>query len=98
VRVGLIALNALMIIIAPAAVDWGLPLTYPNLCSLAWSASMLVTFLVTMIKQVCRLAAEESLTPGFRDFTAQGAELRLATVPVSGAKRLNAQPAETSRT
>jgi archaetidylinositol phosphate synthase len=59
VRIGFIVLNALLIIVPPDTVDWGLPLTYPNLWSLAWSSSMLVTFLVTMVKQVRRLAIEE---------------------------------------
>jgi archaetidylinositol phosphate synthase len=59
VRVGFVVLNALLIIFPPDTVDWGLPLTYPNLWSLAWSSAMLVTFLVTMVKQVRHLAAEE---------------------------------------
>jgi archaetidylinositol phosphate synthase len=59
VRVGFIVLNALLIIFPPDTVDWGLPLTYPNLWSLAWSSAMLVTFLVTMVKQVRQLASEE---------------------------------------
>jgi archaetidylinositol phosphate synthase len=59
VRVGFVVLNALLIIFPPDTVDWGLPLTYPNLWSLAWSSSMLVTFLVSMVKQVRQLAAEE---------------------------------------
>jgi archaetidylinositol phosphate synthase len=59
VRVGFVVLNALLIIFPPDTVDWGLPLTYPNLWSLAWSSAMLVTFLVTMVKQVRHLAIEE---------------------------------------
>ena len=59
VRVGFIVLNALLIIFPPDTVDWGLPLTYPNLWSLAWSSAMLVTFMVTMVKQVRQLATEE---------------------------------------
>ena len=55
VRVGFVVLNALLIIFPPDTVNWGLPLTYPNLWSLAWSSSMLVTFLVTMFKQVRQL-------------------------------------------
>jgi hypothetical protein len=54
-----VVLNALLIIFPPDTVNWGLPLTYPNLWSLAWSSSMLVTFLVTMFKQVRRLSIEE---------------------------------------
>jgi archaetidylinositol phosphate synthase len=59
VRVGFVVLNALLIIFPPQSVDWGLPVTYPNLWSLAWSAATLVTFLVCMVKQVRQLAVEE---------------------------------------
>ena len=59
VRVGFIVLNALLIIFPPDTVDLGLPLSYPNLWSLAWSSAMLVTFMVTMVKQVRQLATEE---------------------------------------
>jgi archaetidylinositol phosphate synthase len=79
VRVGFIALNALLIIFPPGTVDWGLPLTYPNLWSLAWSSSMLVTFLMTMVKQVRQLANEEPLAQGTRYLIAREAELRLAS-------------------
>jgi archaetidylinositol phosphate synthase len=61
VRVGFVVLNALLIIFPPDTVDLGLPLTYPNLWSLAWSSAMLVTFLVTMVKQVRQLAIEEPI-------------------------------------
>lgn len=59
VRVGFVVLNALLIIFPPNSIDWGLPLTYPNLWSLAWSSATLVTFLVCMVKQVRQLAIEE---------------------------------------
>jgi archaetidylinositol phosphate synthase len=59
VRVGFLVLNALLIILPPDSVDWGLPLSYPNLWSLAWSSAMLVAFLVCMVKQVRQLATEE---------------------------------------
>jgi archaetidylinositol phosphate synthase len=59
VRVGFVVLNALLIIFPPDALNWPLPLSYPNLWSLAWSSAMLVTFLVSMIKQVRLLASEE---------------------------------------
>jgi archaetidylinositol phosphate synthase len=59
VRVGFVVLNALLIIFPPESIDWGLPLTYPNLWSLAWSSATLVTFLVCMVKQVRHLAIEE---------------------------------------
>jgi archaetidylinositol phosphate synthase len=59
VRVGFVVLNALLIIFPPQSVDWGLPMTYPNLWSLAWSGATLVTFLVCMVKQVRQLAVEE---------------------------------------
>jgi archaetidylinositol phosphate synthase len=59
VRVGFVVLNALLIIVPPESLDWGLPLTYPNLWSLAWSSTILVTFVVSMIKQVRQLAIEE---------------------------------------
>jgi archaetidylinositol phosphate synthase len=59
VRVSFVVLNACLIIFPPDSVDLGLPLTYPNLCSLAWSFGMLVTFVVCMVKQVRELAAEE---------------------------------------
>jgi archaetidylinositol phosphate synthase len=59
VRVGFVVLNALLIIFPPDSIDWGLPLTYPNLWSLAWSAATLVTFLVCTVKQVRQLAIEE---------------------------------------
>ena len=59
VRVGFIVLNALLIIFPPASLQWPLPLSYPNLWSLAWSSAMLVTFLVSMVKQVRALASEE---------------------------------------
>ena len=45
-------LNALLIIFPPASCIGRLPLTYPNLWSLAWSSAILVTFLVSMVKQV----------------------------------------------
>jgi hypothetical protein len=64
VRVGFIVLNALLIIFPPDTIDWGLPLTYPNLWSLAWSSAMLVTFLVTMVKQVRQLSIEEPAGEG----------------------------------
>jgi hypothetical protein len=48
-----------MIIFASDTLDWGLPRTYPNLWSLVWSSAMLVTFLVTMVKQARQLAREE---------------------------------------
>jgi phosphatidylglycerophosphate synthase len=35
VRVGFVGLNALLIIFPPQSIDWGLPMTYPNLWSLA---------------------------------------------------------------
>jgi archaetidylinositol phosphate synthase len=60
VRVGFVVLNVLLIIFPPKSVDWGLPVTYPNLWSLAWSSAMLVTFLVSMVKQVRQLAVEET--------------------------------------
>jgi archaetidylinositol phosphate synthase len=59
VRVGFVVLNALLIVFPPNTVDWGLPLTYPNVWSLAWSSAMLVTFMVAMVKHVRQLAAEE---------------------------------------
>ena len=59
VRVGFVALNALLIIFPPQSLDWGLPLSYPNLWSLAWSSAMLLTFLLTMVMQVRQLAIEE---------------------------------------
>ncbi len=62
VRVGFVVLNALLIIFPPDTINWGLPLTYPNLWSLAWSSAMLVTFIVTMVKQVRQLAAEEPVS------------------------------------
>jgi phosphatidylglycerophosphate synthase len=64
VRVGFVVLNALLIIFPPESLDWGLPLTYPNLWSLAWSSAMLVTFLLTMVKQVRQLAIEEPSLEG----------------------------------
>jgi hypothetical protein len=64
VRVGFVALNALLIIFPPESLNWGLPLTYPNLWSLAWSSATLVTFLVTMVKQVRQLAIEEPAPAG----------------------------------
>jgi hypothetical protein len=67
-------LNALLITFPPDTVDWGLPLTYPNLWSLAWSSAMLVTFLVTMVKQVRQLAVEEPRYTGV---------LRLADEPAA---------------
>ena len=59
VRVGFVVLNALIISFPPDSIDWGLPLTYPNLWSLAWSAATLVTFLVCMVRQVRQLAIAE---------------------------------------
>jgi archaetidylinositol phosphate synthase len=58
VRLGFVVLNAVLIIFPPDSIDW-LPLTYPNLCSLAWSSATLVTFLVSMVNQVRELAVEE---------------------------------------
>jgi archaetidylinositol phosphate synthase len=69
VRVGFVVLNALLIIFPPDTVDWGLPLSYPNLWSLAWSSAMLVTFLVTMVKQVRQLAIEEPVGEGAAPFS-----------------------------
>jgi archaetidylinositol phosphate synthase len=58
VRIGFVVLNAVLIVFPPNSVNW-LPLTYPDLCLLAWSSATLVTFLVTMVKQVRELAIEE---------------------------------------
>jgi archaetidylinositol phosphate synthase len=58
VRLGFVVLNAVLIILPPNSIDW-LPLTYPNLCSLAWSSATLATFLVSMVNQVRELAVEE---------------------------------------
>jgi archaetidylinositol phosphate synthase len=94
VRVGFVVLNTLLIIVPPDTVDWGLPLTYPNLWSLAWSSSMLVTFLVTMVKQVRELAVEE---PSYADVSRLAGEPspRLATLPIPVAKRLGLGATET---
>jgi phosphatidylglycerophosphate synthase len=81
VRFGFLVLNALLIIFPPDTVDWGLPLTYPNLWSLAWSSSMLVTFLVTMVKRVRQLAVEEPRSAGVSRL-AHDQPPRLATVPI----------------
>jgi archaetidylinositol phosphate synthase len=58
VRLGFVILNAVLIILPPNSIDW-LPLTYPNLCSLAWSSATLAIFLVSMVNQVRELAVEE---------------------------------------
>jgi hypothetical protein len=88
---GFTALNALILIFPPDAVDWGLPLTYPNAWPLAWSSSMLVTF-----RQVRQLANEEPIMEHPRSL-ATSAEARVATASTSIAWRLNADPAEESR-
>jgi archaetidylinositol phosphate synthase len=100
VRVGFVVLNALLIIFPPDTIDWGLPLTYPNLWSLAWSSSMLVTFLVTMVKQVRELAVEEPRSASVSHL-AHEPPPRLATAPIpvvpfSVNSRLPAGSTETS--
>jgi archaetidylinositol phosphate synthase len=83
VRVGFVVLNALLIIFPPDTVDWGLPLTYPNLWSLAWSSAMLVTFLAAMIKQVRQLAAEEPAPRPAPWLESKGAWLALSPAVVT---------------
>jgi archaetidylinositol phosphate synthase len=59
-RVGFAALNMLLVVFPPAAFKlFGMTLKYPDLLSLAWTLAMITTFLVCMIKEVRRLAAEE---------------------------------------
>jgi phosphatidylglycerophosphate synthase len=60
VRIAFVVLNALIFIFPPAPFDlFGLTLKYPDLISLAWSAALVVTFLVCMTMQARQLADEE---------------------------------------
>ena len=59
-RVFAIVLNAVVYFWPPERWDGlGLPMTYPNLISMAWSLSMLVTFVLGMAATLRKLAAEE---------------------------------------
>jgi phosphatidylglycerophosphate synthase len=60
IRVGLIALNAMIIFIPPRSLDWiGLPTTYPNLLAMTFSIALVISFVVCMIGQIRQLAIEE---------------------------------------
>jgi archaetidylinositol phosphate synthase len=59
-RVGFAVLNVLLVVYPPAPFKlFGMTFKYPDLLSLAWTLLMIATFLVCMIKEVRRLAAEE---------------------------------------
>jgi phosphatidylglycerophosphate synthase len=59
-RAMFVALNALVYFYPPDRLDGlGLPMTYPNILSLMWSIGALLTFAVSFIAQVRKLAAED---------------------------------------
>jgi len=59
-RVAFAAINALLFFVPPSPFQLaGISLTYPDLMSVAWSALMIVTFIVCAAKQVRQLAADE---------------------------------------
>jgi phosphatidylglycerophosphate synthase len=62
-RMAFILLNVLVFFIPPHRLDWvGLPMTYPNILSLLWSCSALVSFTISWILQLRELSAEDSRT------------------------------------
>lgn len=59
-RVAFALINALLYFVPPSPFEFGgISLKYPDLISAAWSALMLVTFIVCAAKQVRQLAADE---------------------------------------
>jgi archaetidylinositol phosphate synthase len=55
-----IVLNAVIVFVPPQSLDGlGLPMTYPNLLSLAWSLATLATFALSFIRQLRELAIED---------------------------------------
>ena len=60
VRIGFVVLNVLIMIFPPTAFDlFGVALKYPDLISLAWTSTNILTFLVCMTVQARQLAIEE---------------------------------------
>jgi phosphatidylglycerophosphate synthase len=68
IRVGFMVANGLFVLFPPTPFElFGVTLKYPDLISLAWSASMIVAFLVCMTIQARQLAIEEPpRQPGLR--------------------------------
>jgi archaetidylinositol phosphate synthase len=59
-RVAFALINALLFFVPPQPFELGwMLLKYPDLISVAWSALMIVTFIICAVKQVRRLAADE---------------------------------------
>ncbi len=59
-RLAFVILNALMYFIPPQTLSGlGLPLSYPNLLSLTWSAAAMATFLISWLKQIREVARED---------------------------------------
>lgn len=59
-RIAFAAINALLFFVPPQPFELaGIWLTYPDLISAAWSALMIVTFIVCAAKQIRQLAADE---------------------------------------
>jgi len=63
-RVAFIVLNAILVFSPPAPFELArYVVTYADLLSLLWSASMLLTFTILMIRDIARLAVEDPTPP-----------------------------------